>query len=209
MTDNGKRDRERFSSQYNVSQETLARFDRYADLLRLWNPKINLVGPTTLPDLWSRHFIDSAQLFSYLPEGRLVDLGSGAGFPGLALAILGRDDVHLVESDQRKSVFLREVARETKTAVTVHSKRIEDISPLQADVITARALAPLERLVPWAWRHLKADGQMVFLKGADLDREIAALDRHWMFSIERFASRTAPDAAIVRLTHLSPKGDLP
>lgn len=200
--------RERFVADYNVSRETLAKFDRYAELLQLWNPKINLVGPGTLPDLWSRHFIDSAQLFSFLPEGRLVDLGSGAGFPGLALAILGRVDVHLVESDQRKSVFLREVARETKTTITVHAKRIEDIDPLSADVVTARALAPLERLVPWAWRHMNPSGQMVFLKGADLDNEIAVLGRRWNFSAARFTSRTAPDAAIVRLTDLSPKGDI-
>lgn len=201
--------RDRFLTQQGISPEIAARFDRYAALLTLWNKKINLVGPTTLPDLWARHFLDSAQLLDLLPPGRLVDLGAGAGFPGLVLALLGRTDVHLVESDQRKSVFLREVARETNTPVTVHAKRIEEIPPLNADVATARALAPLERLVPWAYRHLKPGGQMVFLKGAELDKEILALEADWTFRSTRTPSLTSPDAAMVCLNAISPKGDKP
>lgn len=201
--------RDHFLSTQNIPRETACKFDRYAALLQLWNPKINLVGPTTLPDLWTRHFLDSAQMFSLLPPGRIVDLGSGAGFPGLVLAIMGCDDVHLVESDQRKSIFLREVARETGAPVTVHAKRIEEIAPLEADVVTARALAPLERLVPWAWRHLKPGGQMCFLKGADLANELHALEAGWTFTAATSPSLTSPDAAIVRLTDISPKGDQP
>ena len=201
--------RDRFLTQQGISPEIAARFDRYAALLTLWNKKINLVGPTTLPDLWTRHFLDSAQLLDLLPPGRLVDLGAGAGFPGLVLALLGRTDVHLVESDQRKSVFLREVARETNTPVTVYAKRIEEIPPLNADVVTARALAPLERLVPWAYRHLKRDGQMVFLKGAELDKEILALEADWTFEATRTPSLTSSDAAMVCLSAISPKGGKP
>ncbi len=199
--------RAKFLTQISLSPEVVARFDRYAALLKLWNPKINLVGPNTLPDLWQRHFLDSAQLFDLLPPGRLVDLGAGAGFPGLVLAMMGCSDIHLIESDQRKCVFLREVARETKTLVTVHAKRIEEVAPLEADIVTARALAPLERLVPWAYRHLKPGGQMVFLKGAELDKEMTALEANWQFTTTTTPSRTAPDAAMVCLSTISPKGD--
>ena len=133
-----------FQAKSGVSRETLERLTIYADLLVKWQAKINLVGPETLADLWSRHMLDSAQLFPLIrPDAkRLVDLGSGAGFPGLVLGVMGAPDVHLVESDARKCAFLREAARLTGTTVTIHNKRIEQVAPLGADVVTARALAP-------------------------------------------------------------------
>ena len=128
-----------FRQAAGVSRETLERLTAYADLLVKWQAKINLVGPDTIPSLWRRHFLDSAQVFPLLPQGihRLVDMGSGAGFPGLVLAVMGVGDVHLIESDARKCAFLREAARITGTPVTVHNARIENLAPLGADVEAA------------------------------------------------------------------------
>jgi 16S rRNA (guanine527-N7)-methyltransferase len=135
-----------FAAETGVSRETLARLEAYAALLLAWNRRVNLVGRGTEEDLWRRHMLDSAQLHPLIPAGArtLVDLGSGAGFPGLVLAILGGPHVHLVESDQRKAVFLREAARVTGAAAMVHAIRIEAAPPLAADIVTARALAPLD-----------------------------------------------------------------
>jgi len=134
-----------FQAATDVSRETLVQLQRYADLLQKWGKRINLVGPSTLDDIWRRHMLDSAQLWPHLPADTrvLVDFGSGAGFPGLVLAIMGVPEVHLIESNQRKCVFLREVARATGVNVTVHSTRIEAVAGFPAAVVTARALAIL------------------------------------------------------------------
>lgn len=194
----------------DVSRETIARLETYANLLAQWQPRINLVGPKTLAEMWSRHFIDSAQLLPLLPPGigRLADFGSGAGFPGLVLAILGVPDVQLVESDQRKCIFMREVARATEANVTVHNSRIESLRSLQADVITARALAPLDELLPLTLPHLKQGGTALFLKGSGWQGELEAARpalaaAHTVFHVKHFPSLTAPDGVILRL---SPEG---
>ncbi len=125
---------------------------------------INLVGPKTLQDPWRRHLLDCGQIDipEIQPGQRVVDLGSGAGLPGLIIAIMQDADVHLVESDQRKSTFLREAARTTGTKTTVHTERAEKLLPLDVDVVTARALAPLPRLLPWVHRHLKKAEILIF-----------------------------------------------
>lgn len=191
------------TSEY-VSRETYSRLQRYAALLSEWQPKINLVSPKTLPDLWARHMFDSAQLYPLVRDARrLVDFGSGAGFPGLVLAIMGVADVHLVESDQRKCVFLNYVSRETKSPVTVHNARIESLESLQAEVITARALAPLSDLLGYALPHLAPGGRAVFLKGAGWQTEVEDAQRQFMFHVKHNPSRTAQDGAIVTLTDIS------
>ena len=131
----------------------------YLELLGRWQRAINLVGPATLADPWRRHVLDFGQLLAHLPApaGPLVDLGSGAGFPGLVLALLGVPEVALIESDRRKAAFLREVARATGAEVAVHAERIEVCTPWPAAVVTARALAPLPRLLPLAEPFLAAD----------------------------------------------------
>lgn len=200
--------RDTFLKHCPVSRETLERLAKYAQMLETWQQKINLVSGTTLPNVWTRHLLDSAQLFSYLPAGleRLVDLGSGAGFPGLVLAIMGVPEVHLIESDQRKAVFLREVSRETSAGVTVHAARIEDVPSLKADVITARALAPLSRLIPLAYYHLKQEnGTCLFLKGVEMNMEIEDAAHTFDFAAETFQSVTSPTGAIVRLTQIHEK----
>lgn len=199
-----------FHSLTAVSRETLARLEAYAALLARWQSRINLVGPATLRNPWRRHFLDSAQLLPYLPEStrRLADLGSGAGFPGLVLAIMGVPDVHLIESDQRKVAFLRAVAGETGTPVTIHATRIEALSGLEADVITARALAPLASLLDYALPLLRSQGgskgACLFLKGQQVEPELAAASARWSMTVERLASRSDPTGVILRLGAFSP-----
>lgn len=197
--------------QLAVSRETLERLAAYAGLLRHWQTRINLVGPDTLASLWQRHMLDSAQLWPLVPAGarRLVDLGSGAGFPGLVLAILGAPDVHLVESDARKGAFLREAARVTATPITLLTRRVEQIPPLAADVITARALAPLPRLLAWAVPHLAPGGQCLFLKGRGAEDELTAAAKDWKIAPRRIPSLTDPDGTILQLCEVCRGPDQP
>lgn len=180
-----------------------------AGLLERWQARINLVGSASLADLWRRHMLDSAQLFSHIPPSarRLVDLGSGAGFPGLVLAILWGGDVHLVDSDQRKCAFLREAARVAGARrVTVHAARIEALATGElaaaADVVTARALAPLPRLIDYAVPLLAPGGICLFLKGRRVEEELTQAGKSWTMQVERWASRAGPDGTIVRLRGL-------
>jgi 16S rRNA (guanine527-N7)-methyltransferase len=188
-----------------VSRETRERLNTYADLLRKWQRSINLVGPRTIDDLWNRHFTDSAQLLPLIPPsaGVLVDFGSGAGFPGLVLAILGVAEVHLIESDQRKATFLREVARATGTPVTVHAKRIEQVAPFPADVVSARALAPLGDLLGFAAPFLHSDSLCLFPKGQMAEDELTAASKTWNINVDRIQSVTDPSATILRVSQVS------
>ncbi|NNG05692.1 MAG: 16S rRNA (guanine(527)-N(7))-methyltransferase RsmG [Inquilinus sp.] len=193
---------EAFAAASDVSRETLEKLIRYLALLEKWQRRINLVGRSTLADPWRRHMLDSAQLLPLLPEGAriLVDLGSGAGFPGMVLAILGVPEVHLIESDGRKAAFLGEVSRETSTPVTIHAARIEDVRPFVADVVTARALAPLPDLVELARRFSDSRTVWLFPKGQDVDRELTATTKEANMRLERVPSRAHPSAVILRLT---------
>lgn len=201
---------EAFAEQLAVSRETVARFQAYATLLVKWNRAINLVGPATLPDLWRRHFLDSAQLRRYLPAAPepasrvILDVGSGAGFPGLVLALLDCAEVHLVEADQRKAEFLRAVIRATGAAAQLHACRLESLPTFAVDVVTARAFAPLPKLLALTERFLqpRAGGPTPFallLKGRRSDEELTAAKKEWRLTAERFASETDPEAAILRL----------
>jgi len=153
----------------SVSRETLERLQVYVDLLARWNSRINLVSTASLNDVWRRHILDSGQLIQHIDQGAqvLVDLGSGAGLPGLVLGILGVPNVHLVEADQRKAAFLREAARLTKTPATIHATRIEAATPVPAHVVTARALAPLSVLLEWSSRFVTEATICLFPKGRD------------------------------------------
>ena len=188
-----------------VSRETRERLNTYADLLRKWQRSINLVGPRTLDDLWNRHFTDSAQLLPLIPPNArvLVDFGSGAGFPGLVLAILGVSEVHLIESDQRKSTFLREVARATGTPITVHAKRIEQVAPFPADVVSARALAPLSDLLAFAAPFIGPGSLCLFPKGQTAEDELTAASKIWNMNVDRIQSVTDPSATILRVSQVS------
>ena len=205
---------EAFRAATNVSRETLDRLERYAALLEKWNRAINMVAQGSLADLWRRHMLDSAQLWPLLPSTRgrprrILDLGSGAGFPGLVLAILGAaegdTEVHLVEVDQKKAEFLREAARIAQTTVTLHVERIENIAPFSIDVVTARACAPLPRLLDYAapfLRHYPPGAPPpvgLFLKGRDVDRELTAARERWKIQVELLPSRTDAAAKVLRI----------
>ena len=169
---------------------------------------MNLVSRDSLDDLWRRHFWDSAQLLPLLPatEGEplvIADLGSGAGFPGMVLAILQAGEVHLIEADRKKAVFLREVARDLKLEVRIHAQRIEAIPAPFADVATARALAPLDRLASYAQAVLKDGGKALFLKGQGADRELTLLPEPERMTIEQFPSRSDPSGIILRIGGLA------
>lgn len=196
--------RESVAAWPGVSVDALARFGRYVELLAKWQAAINLVAASTLGDSWGRHILDSLQLAGYLPDGAvsLVDLGSGAGFPGLVLAIaVPRLAVHLIESDQRKAEFLRHVSRETSTPVTVWARRIEDVAAtgLKADVVTARALAPLAQLIDISEPFCHGGTVRLFPKGQAADVELTRLDTSKTIRIATLPSVTAASAAIIRV----------
>lgn len=223
------RDSAAFQAAFKVSRETLERLNLYESLLRVWQPRINLVAEKTLGELWHRHFADSAQLAALIPPGtrRLVDLGTGGGFPGLVLAILlgGRHvgggaatggsrgsaggylvEVVLLESDARKAAFLREVARKTGTAVEILSTRIENPETQTklgvVDVVTARALAPVVRLLGLAAPLFGPDTVGLFLKGRSVQAEIEAARALWAFDVSLVNSVTADDARIAVIRQL-------
>jgi 16S rRNA (guanine527-N7)-methyltransferase len=192
---------ETFAALTGVSRETMARLEVYAALLAEWSQRINLIGRSTLADIWRRHFLDSAQLLPLLPAGtqNLVDLGSGAGFPGLVLAILGVPGVELIEADSRKSAFLREAARITDTDITLRPCRIEAVPPHPADVLTARGCAPLDRLLALAERFIDAGTTCVFLKGARAAEELTAAGKAWTMTVSQHPSRADPGGAVLLL----------
>lgn len=191
----------------NVSRETFNRLTLLQSMLEKWNPAINLVAKSTLPDAWTRHIVDSAQLMTLAPASVLhwADLGSGGGFPGLVVAALSaeRDPqrrITLVESDQRKSTFLRQAARELGlTNVSVLSDRIEKLAPLHADVLSARALAALSALCGFASQHMAADGLALFPKGAHYREEIEAAQTDWRFDLVTHPSETDPSAVVLAM----------
>jgi 16S rRNA (guanine527-N7)-methyltransferase len=156
-------------------------------LVRRWSAKINLVSRADLETLWSRHFQDSLALIPYIPENttHAIDLGSGAGFPGLVLAIATDIPFTLIESDKRKAAFLTDAAREFSAPVKVLAQRIEDAKPAPAPLITARALAPLDKLLGLALPHLAPNGVCLFPKGENAEAEITAAEPHWHMDIER------------------------
>lgn len=209
------RNAEDFAAAFSVSRETVARLEVYAALLRRWQKAVNLVAPNTLDDIWQRHFADSAQLAALAPEARTwVDLGTGAGFPGLVIAVLLANQngvmVHLVESNARKCAFLAEVARATGAPVDIHAARIESLESdsrvAAPDIVTARALTSLERLLDYAHPFFGPGTRALFLKGRSAEEEVEQARRRWSFDAELIPSRTDRDGRIVALSHVSAGG---
>lgn len=192
----------------NVSRETLDKLNRFSELVRRWNPKINLVSKTSLEDLWERHIIDSAQIFSLVEtEGHWLDLGSGGGFPGIVVAILNQEKerfkVTLVESDQRKCAFLRTAIRELELSATVENERIELLQYQQADVLSARALSDLTSLLGFCEMHLDPLGVALFPKGKSWKEEDEAARHLWSYECDAIQSKTDPDAAILKIKEIT------
>ena len=195
-----------FASRFNVSRETLASLSAYVALMEKWQSRINLVSAATLPDIWHRHILDSAQLVTYLPvvserkRCQILDIGSGAGFPGLVLAILGAGDVQLVESDQRKAAFLQTVIRELGLSARISNQRIETLPACQPDVITARALAALPKLMSLITPQLHQGLTCLFLKGASVYEELTNFQTYPTMIPHLYPSVTNEDGVIVKLT---------
>lgn len=193
-----------FARDMDVPRETLERLEIYAALLKKWQASINLVGNTTLPELWQRHMLDSAQLIPLAPEGKgrrvWVDLGAGAGFPGLVIAILSGDEVHLIEANAKKCAFLREVARATGASnVVVSNCRIEDVEARPVDVVVARAFAPLEKLMGYAAPFFGPTTVGLFLKGQYLDDEMTTATKYWNIEADQLPSRSDKTGRILRV----------
>jgi 16S rRNA (guanine527-N7)-methyltransferase len=227
---------EEFAAAFNVSRETIARLATYETLLRQWQKAVNLVAPSTLEEIWHRHFADSAQILSLAPTARTwVDLGSGAGFPGLVVALLLADRgitptpdpspqggrgptspcVTLIESNARKCAFLREVVRQTGigacVSVDILSTRIETAATQASlrgpDVVSARALAPLDKLLGLAAALFTPVTVGLFLKGRDVAAELEAAKKAWNFNAELVPSRTDRDGRVVVVRNLEPKSE--
>jgi 16S rRNA (guanine527-N7)-methyltransferase len=192
---------EGFVDRFPVSRETLLRLEAFGDLLIRWSARINLVGRDTLLDLWRRHMLDSAQLRSLVPEDAtsLIDLGSGAGFPGLVLAILGMPGVELVEADSRKAAFLREAARVTAARVTIRPCRVAAVPPHPVDVVTARALAPLDKLLDLARPFIGPGSICLFPKGEKVAQELTLARKGWTMTASMHESISDPRGVVLNL----------
>ncbi len=194
-----------FQAAVGVDGATLARLETYLALLRKWQKAINLVGAKTLEDPWRRHMLDSAQLVPLIPPAAktLLDLGSGAGFPGLVLAIVTGLDVGLVESDGRKCAFLGEVARATGCTPKIHNRRVEALDLPVSDVLTARAFAPLDKLLDLSEKLIGPETVCLFLKGRAADEELTACAKRWKMAATSHPSRSDIDGKVVELRGVS------
>lgn len=199
--------REDFFNKTDVSRETMEKVEIYANLLEKWQRKINLVSSTTLPDLWRRHFYDSFQLKALFDSSksnnlRILDIGSGAGFPGLLLSMLGVGEFHMVESNGKKCAFMRQVIRETGCSAIVYNERVEMMKPFQVDYIISRACAPLDKLLDLGRNFMGEETVCLFLKGEIVDQEIADARANWIFEEEKFTSVSAESGVILKVSHI-------
>ena len=195
-----------FVKSLNVSRETLNGFYEYETLLSKWNEKINLVSKNTLVDIWERHFLDSGQIIEHVEASgkRWVDVGSGAGFPGLVVALLLRDrkidcDLVLVEKNPKKGFFLNEVIRKLNLSVEVVNDNIYTLEPLNADILTTRAFSELKNLIEIAFRHRKKEGICLFLKGENYRIELDKTLNYWFFDYDIVDSSSSSSGKIIRV----------
>ena len=188
-------------SELGVSRETMDKLMTYEVQLLKWQRAVNLVSKSSVPDLWTRHFLDSAQLLPHIDNNvkTIVDMGSGGGFPAMVLALTGGFDVHFIESDQKKIEFLRNVSRETKTNVNLHCCRLEHAPDLSADLVTSRALASLDKLLSFAEPFANEKTQCLFLKGATHNEEIACTKQNWHVKFSTYESITDPEGVILKV----------
>ncbi|MFT4715554.1 MAG: 16S rRNA (guanine527-N7)-methyltransferase [Paracoccaceae bacterium] len=199
----------KFQTEMNVSRETIEKLEIYETLLQKWNPIINLVSRNTLHDIWNRHFLDSAQIWKLRPSdsGLWLDLGSGAGFPGLVIAVLAKEikapmKVSLVESDVRKAAFLRQASHAMDVSAEIHTARVEDIPPQNASIISARALAPVTKLLTFVELHGADHPIGLFSKGKNHELELTEAKKYWTFDIQKTASLTDIDGVILKTENL-------
>jgi 16S rRNA (guanine527-N7)-methyltransferase len=187
-----------------VSRETKERLDAFVDLLLKWNRTINLISRKDESEIWPRHVQDALQLTRFLPDTPepMIDLGTGAGFPGLVLAIATQRHVDLIESDHRKSAFLHEAVRVTNASAAIHTARIETLALPKVRVVTARALAPLDQLIGMAQNFLMEDGFLLAPKGSNASTELSAARAHWHMTVQSEPSMTSADATIFKISEV-------
>ena len=202
---------EKFCSHVFVSRETYKKLCVFQKNLIKWQKSINLISTNTIKNAWERHFLDSAQLFAFVNgiKGNIIDFGSGAGFPGMVLAIMGKKNIHLVEADHKKCVFLKEIAMLTETDITIHNCRIEDLNFINVELITCRALAPLNNLIDYVEIFINKSLQekqkfpkMLFLKGKSYYSEVLELNNDKKISIEEYPSITDKNAKILYINNV-------
>ena len=203
---------ENILKKYNVSRETFCDLESYNKALHEWQCKFNLVSDASLKDSWNRHICDSVQLFQYLPKDAriLYDFGTGAGFPGMVLAMMAKYEtpylkVKLVESIKKKTLYLKHVSELTNTPVEIINDRIENIKPESADVITARALTSLDKLLGYSLPFARKGTKLLFLKGKKHEEEIKEAQKHWKFNYEIIPSQESSEGVIISITDLKEK----
>ncbi len=201
-----------FIEEYNVSHETFNQLKTYQSLLNEWQEKFNLVSRSSLEDAWNRHFLDSAQLINFIPEGAktLVDFGSGAGFPAMVLAVMAKEKtpylkVTMVESIKKKTVYLNEVSVKTNTCVNIINDRIENIAPQKFDVITSRAMTALSELLKYALPFCGTKTICIFPKGKNYAAELTEAHKHWRFNCRIEASKISAEGKILIITNITKK----
>ena len=189
----------------NVSRETLARLKKFVELLLKWQRSINLIGPGTLDDVWCRHVLDCGQIVRHFPDrpGTVLDIGSGAGLPGIILAILGVPNVRMIESDSKKCVFLREAARICELSVEIVEARAERVVCEPTDIVTARAVAPLTRLLELTEPYIKPNTICFFFKGVNYKCEINKLKNEWKIQMKAHQSLTQSGGVILQMTSVT------
>ena len=201
-----------FCSMQYVSRETYDKFKIYSETLIKWQKSINLISNKTLEFIWSRHILDSAQLYKYTSNinGNILDFGSGAGFPGLILAMMGNKNINVVESDEKKCIFIKEVARLSNTKINIHNSRIEKLTFIKPELITARALAPLEKLIEYIEDYMKKDDslrkeipKLLFLKGKNYKEELLGLKKIRKFNIKILPSISDKYGKVLYIENIS------
>lgn len=203
-------DRDIVLKRLNLSSVSIQKMDKYVEILREEQLKMNLVGSSTLPVLWIRHILDSAQLFQFIaPSDKVIlDLGSGAGFPALVLAVMDIEkkyEIHLIESDGKKCSFLNKVIKECDLRAFVHYERIEKMEKFDVDLITARALAPLDKLIKYAYPFISSKTRCLFMKGAKAEEEIKQALKKYRFCIEKIPSITSHEGTVILLSEVKKK----
>ena len=204
---------EEFQEPTNVSRETIERLEKYSEVLKKWSAKLNLIGPGTVDHIWHRHFLDSAQFLPHAPPKNSgipkvwADIGSGAGFPGMVLAIMGASPMHLVEANSNKCEFLAAVASATGTEVTIHDRQVEnmiagDFSPTGVDVITVRAVSPLPKLLKSLRGIITPKTVLLLAAGQDIEASLTKAGKSWKMTVERLPSLTHPASNILRIQDL-------
>ncbi len=190
----------------DLSESQIKNLEDFVLLLLAENDNFNFIGKSTIENLWQRHILDSAQLLRFIPNKNIkfADFGSGAGFPGIILSILGLKEIHLIEKSFRKSEFLRRAKLFSQNRVFVHQSKLEELNNLQFDCIVSRALAPLDKLLTYSKNFLKKDGYCLFLKGKNLPQEIELAKKIFQFDYETHQSLTSDESNIIKITNISP-----